>query len=92
MFKGMGIQWASTLLGCVAAALIPIPIIFYYYGERIRGYSSFAPTVPTGISPPAATNEAVEDEQDGEKQDDEQNDAAAGSVPTKDRQAAGNIV
>ncbi|KNG50873.1 major facilitator superfamily transporter [Stemphylium lycopersici] len=43
MFNGMGIQWASTLLGCVAAVLVPMPVIFYLYGKRIRGRSSFAP-------------------------------------------------
>jgi len=46
MFNGMGIQWASTLLGCVAAALVPIPIIFYKYGHVIRARSKFAPTLP----------------------------------------------
>lgn len=46
MFEGMGIQWASTLLGCVAAALVPIPVIFYLYGHRIRAKSAFAPTPP----------------------------------------------
>jgi len=44
MFDGMGIQWASTLLGCVAAALVPIPVIFYLYGHRIRARSAYAPT------------------------------------------------
>ena len=46
MFEGMGIQWASTLLGCVAAALVPIPVIFYLYGHKLRAKSSFAPTPP----------------------------------------------
>ncbi|KAK6084144.1 major facilitator superfamily transporter [Seiridium cupressi] len=44
MFNGMGINWASTLLGCVAAVLVPIPIIFYKYGHKIRAKSHFAPT------------------------------------------------
>ncbi|OCL03360.1 MFS general substrate transporter [Glonium stellatum] len=43
MFEGMGIQWASTLLGCVALALVPMPIIFYVYGKKIRMKSNFAP-------------------------------------------------
>jgi DHA1 family multidrug resistance protein-like MFS transporter len=43
MFNGMGIQWASTLLGCVAAIAVPMPIFFYIYGKRIRGRSKFAP-------------------------------------------------
>jgi DHA1 family multidrug resistance protein-like MFS transporter len=43
MFNGMGIQWASTLLGCVAAIAVPMPVFFYVYGKRIRAKSKFAP-------------------------------------------------
>lgn len=46
MFDGMGIEWASTLLGCIGLVLIPIPVIFYIYGEKIRAMSSYAPTPP----------------------------------------------
>ncbi|KAJ5893702.1 MFS general substrate transporter [Penicillium taxi] len=49
MFEGMGVQWASTLLGCVAAVLVPIPIAFLLFGKRLRMKSKFAPiseTVP----------------------------------------------
>ncbi|KAL4893118.1 major facilitator superfamily domain-containing protein [Aspergillus ambiguus] len=37
MFDGLGIEWACTLLGCVAAVMIPIPVVLYVYGARIRG-------------------------------------------------------
>ncbi|KAF2492058.1 MFS general substrate transporter [Lophium mytilinum] len=43
MFDGMGIEWASTLLGCVALLLVPMPILFYLYGKKIRMKSKFAP-------------------------------------------------
>ncbi|KAF2677973.1 MFS general substrate transporter [Lentithecium fluviatile CBS 122367] len=43
MFNGMGIQWASTLLGCVAVVCIPMPVVFYLYGKKIRAKSKFAP-------------------------------------------------
>lgn len=43
MFNGMGIQWASTLLGCVALVLVPLPVAFIIFGKRIRGKSHFAP-------------------------------------------------
>lgn len=43
MFEGMGIQWASTLLGCVAFICIPMPIAFYLFGKKIRAKSKFAP-------------------------------------------------
>ncbi|KLU81547.1 polyamine transporter 2 [Magnaporthiopsis poae ATCC 64411] len=48
MFNGMGVQWASLLLGCLAAAMIPIPVIFWLYGHKIRARSAFAPTPPVG--------------------------------------------
>ena len=44
MIEGMGIQWAGTLLGCVAVLLIPMPVIFYLKGAKIRERSTFAPT------------------------------------------------
>ncbi|KAF2843692.1 MFS general substrate transporter [Patellaria atrata CBS 101060] len=43
MFNGMGIQWAATVLGCIAAVLIPMPVVFYLYGKKIRARSKFAP-------------------------------------------------
>lgn len=46
MFNGLGVQWAGSLLGFVALALVPIPVIFWKYGARIRARSSFAPTMP----------------------------------------------
>ncbi|KAL3488088.1 major facilitator superfamily domain-containing protein [Aspergillus germanicus] len=36
MFRNMGVSWASSVLGFVAIALIPIPYLFYVYGLRIR--------------------------------------------------------
>jgi DHA1 family multidrug resistance protein-like MFS transporter len=89
MFNGMGIQWASTLLGCVAAVLVPIPVIFYIYGARIRKRSAYAPTPPPGQHPMAVSNEEptpeLEKETDGDV-------AARGSAPAKDSQAHGNGV
>ncbi|ROT43295.1 major facilitator superfamily transporter [Sodiomyces alkalinus F11] len=44
MFNGMGIQWASTVLGGLAALMVPIPLIFLLYGHKIRAKSAYAPT------------------------------------------------
>ncbi|OKL58891.1 putative transporter [Talaromyces atroroseus] len=57
MFDGMGVNWAGTLLGCVAAVLVPIPIIFYFQGPKIRARSKFAPTLPAEPQPPAESEE-----------------------------------
>lgn len=45
MFGNMGIQWAGTLLGCLAVALVPIPLAFLRYGKRLRLRSQFAPVL-----------------------------------------------
>ncbi|KAE8149351.1 major facilitator superfamily domain-containing protein [Aspergillus avenaceus] len=42
MFDGLGVEWACTLLGCVGALLIPIPLLLYLFGARIRARSDFA--------------------------------------------------
>ncbi|ETS79473.1 hypothetical protein PFICI_09326 [Pestalotiopsis fici W106-1] len=55
MFNGLGINYASTVLGCVAGVLVPIPVIFYLYGGKIRSKSAFAPTNVN--TPPAAEEE-----------------------------------
>ncbi|KAJ5625527.1 bicyclomycin resistance protein [Penicillium lagena] len=36
MFQNLGVQWASTLLGCLAAIMIPIPFTFRIYGPWLR--------------------------------------------------------
>ncbi|PWY81944.1 MFS multidrug transporter [Aspergillus heteromorphus CBS 117.55] len=36
MFNKLGVDWAASVLGFVAVALIPIPYLFYVYGKRIR--------------------------------------------------------
>ncbi|KAL2836008.1 major facilitator superfamily domain-containing protein [Aspergillus pseudoustus] len=49
MFRNMGVPWASSVLGFVAIALIPIPYLFYVFGLRIRarGKWSRASVYPT---------------------------------------------
>ncbi|PWY67301.1 MFS multidrug transporter [Aspergillus eucalypticola CBS 122712] len=36
MFHRLGVDWAASVLGFVAVALIPIPYLFYIFGKRIR--------------------------------------------------------
>jgi DHA1 family multidrug resistance protein-like MFS transporter len=59
MFDTLGVNWAGTLLGCVAFVLVPIPVGFYYYGERLRMKSAFAPTKPFQM-PPTDDEEAAQ--------------------------------
>ena len=55
MFSALGVNWAGTLLGCVALILVPIPVVFWKFGAKIRQRSKFAPTAKP-VPPP------VEDE------------------------------
>jgi DHA1 family multidrug resistance protein-like MFS transporter len=40
-----GIQWASTLLGCIAVLMIPILVLFLVFGPCLRQKSRLAPGV-----------------------------------------------
>jgi len=41
MYAALGLGWGNSLLGFVALALIPVPILFRFYGERIRTHPRF---------------------------------------------------
>lgn len=79
MFDGMGIQYAATLLGCVAAVLAPIPFIFYKYGAKIRQRSNYA---PTGPSMGAASSSEEEDKES------QNNEALAACRARRDSEAS----
>jgi len=36
MYNNLGVAWASSTLGFLSIAFIPIPFVLYMYGERIR--------------------------------------------------------
>lgn len=84
MFNGLGIQWAATLLGCVAALLVPIPVIFYLYGHKIRAKSKFAQSFPAPGAA-AADNSSNDTAVDGEGAI---HHAAASNVPKKETEKA----
>jgi len=41
MYHNLGVAWATSILAFISVALIPVPIIFYIYGHKIRGWSKF---------------------------------------------------
>ena len=41
MYQTLGLGWGNSLLGFIALALAPIPLLFYKYGERIRNSKLF---------------------------------------------------
>ncbi|UPX20263.1 uncharacterized protein EKO05_0010502 [Ascochyta rabiei] len=76
MFQGMGIQWASTLIGCVAAVLAPMPVFFYLYGKKIRAKSKFAP------APDIAHDKQRDEESAGSEES-----SVAGNTTSREREA-----
>ncbi|KAJ5121266.1 uncharacterized protein N7515_009227 [Penicillium bovifimosum] len=52
MFINLGVQWAGTLLGCLALIMVPIPLAFIKWGPALRKRSTFAPNLD--IRPPKA--------------------------------------
>ena len=47
MYQRLGIAWATSLLGFISIALMPIPWVFQKYGPRIRAKSRYGLPVPT---------------------------------------------
>ncbi|EJU01459.1 MFS general substrate transporter [Dacryopinax primogenitus] len=44
MYNRLNPRWASTLLGCLAVLMIPIPFVLRVWGARLRRKSKYAPT------------------------------------------------
>ena len=44
MFHNLGVPWATSLLGFLCVAMVPVPVLFLIYGKKIRQLSKFSPT------------------------------------------------
>ncbi|EAS30292.3 multidrug resistance protein [Coccidioides immitis RS] len=44
MYETLGLGWGNSLLAFIALALVPLPVIFFRYGERIRTSKRFQMT------------------------------------------------
>jgi len=42
MYKNLGVDWASSTLGFLSIAFIPLPFLLYFYGETLRKKSKHA--------------------------------------------------
>ena len=49
MYHNLGVDWATSLLGFLTIAMIPVPVLFFMFGKKIRGLSKFSPTVKMGV-------------------------------------------
>lgn len=41
MFNTLDLGWGASLLAFIALAMVPVPVIFYRYGEKIRNKRFF---------------------------------------------------
>ncbi|KAI3335623.1 MFS general substrate transporter [Ustulina deusta] len=42
LYRGLGIPWATSLLGFISLAMVPVPVLFWFYGNKIRGWSKMS--------------------------------------------------
>ena len=47
MYHSLGTAWASTLLAVLGSVFVPVPFLFYFFGDRIRLASKNALKVPS---------------------------------------------
>ncbi|KAF2850579.1 citrinin biosynthesis transporter CtnC [Plenodomus tracheiphilus IPT5] len=45
LYHNLGVNWATSLLGFLCVAFLPVPVLFYMYGAKIRAKSKWAPTM-----------------------------------------------
>lgn len=41
LFHNLGVNWAGTLVGGIAVLMLPVPVLFYIFGKRIRSKSKY---------------------------------------------------
>ncbi|GJE99749.1 MFS general substrate transporter [Phanerochaete sordida] len=50
MFEHLSPRWASTLLGCIALVMTPIPLVLFRFGPTLRARSQYARKRPDSIA------------------------------------------
>ncbi|GAA5951649.1 hypothetical protein JCM3765_005993 [Sporobolomyces pararoseus] len=43
--SAIGVNWLGTIFACIGILIAPSPILFYFYGSRLRQGSKFAPAL-----------------------------------------------
>ena len=73
MYTRLTPKWASTLLGCIAVLMAPIPFVLFFWGPKIRARSRVAQTLKK-----AAEKERLEKEKVDEKKQRESGEVVLG--------------
>ncbi|KAL9063863.1 MAG: hypothetical protein Q9161_009236 [Pseudevernia consocians] len=45
LYHTLGVNWATSLLGFLTVAFLPVPILFFIYGKKLRGLSRYSPNI-----------------------------------------------
>lgn len=45
LYHTLGVAWATSLLGFLTVAFLPVPILFFIHGKRLRGLSRYSPNM-----------------------------------------------
>ena len=45
LYHTLGVNWATSLLGFLTVAFLPVPILFFIYGRKLRGLSRYSPNI-----------------------------------------------
>jgi hypothetical protein len=40
MYSSLGLGWGNSLLAFLALAMVPIPVLLFIYGEKMRGWNT----------------------------------------------------
>ncbi|KAL1707414.1 major facilitator superfamily domain-containing protein [Schizophyllum commune] len=62
MYEALNPRWASSLIGFIAMAMIPIPLALMKYGPTLRLKSKYAPSKPPAAKPSQETVEPEKQE------------------------------
>ena len=62
MYEALNPRWASSLIGFIAMAMIPIPLALMKYGPTLRLKSKYAPSKPPVAKPSQETVEPEKQE------------------------------
>ncbi|EAW14021.1 MFS transporter [Aspergillus clavatus NRRL 1] len=65
LYSGLGIHWASSIPAFLALACVPIPIVFYVYGARIRKRCRYAAEAEAFMQRLAQSSNPPEVQRDG---------------------------
>ncbi|KAF7190701.1 Citrinin biosynthesis cluster MFS transporter mrr1 [Pseudocercospora fuligena] len=44
MYHNLRVQWATSVVAFISLALVPVPVLFWRYGDKIRGMSRYVMT------------------------------------------------